>query len=71
MALPVFPPATEENYNALAEAYSLGAESVRYGNKEIKYRSREDMKALLYDMAVALGKVSNGGGRTYAEFSKD
>jgi hypothetical protein len=71
MAAPYTPPATEENYQALAEAYGMGAESVRYGNKEIKYRSTAEMEQILYNMAVSLGKIKPNSGRTYAEFCKD
>jgi len=66
-----FPPYTQENYDTLAKAIASGAKRVKYGNKEVEYQALSEMRALLAEMAAALGYIKPNSGRTFAEFSRD
>lgn len=65
------PTYTEAQYIALKAAIAQGAMIVKYADKQVQYFSLTEMRNVLAQMAVELGYTKPGGGRTYAEFSKD
>lgn len=47
---------TQDEYDNLKRAYASGTTTVSYGGQTIVYRSLREMRALLDEMEVELGK---------------
>lgn len=59
---------TQEQLDALREAYASGATSVRWGNESVTYGSREDIRRRIEEIEAELGVTQRGSRRRILRF---